>query len=335
MKNQLSDLKEKKNFLYLIIGNEYILIKDSVFKIYNDIKKEKIDIRHELHHINCENDWLVFIHNLYNKSIFIDHILFEVFIQKKLTENEEKSLKNYIKKPSKDNTLIIISNTTYAPKQNTSLFNLINNNGIILQIWKMRSQQIIIWIINRLKILGFNSNLQIAQLIANQTNEDLTKISQELEKLSILFPNEELTIEKINEVIIENNSYHLFDLLDAIIKNKILIIEEIITKLKYEYTDPSLILWLICDLIRSIIKMISSLKIGLNFDSIIKLHKGLIKYKTEIKKIINNNNVEIFYNYLQEAFKIELIIKGYDQNHIFWHELSKLYINFTKMIHYN
>lgn len=127
-----------------------------------------------------------------------------------------EELESYFDKPS-DQTVFVINYKYKKFDSRKKVFKAASKNGLAFQSAKIPEYKLLDWINMFAKEMGYGINPKAAMLLMEFLGNDLSKISNELEKLEIL-------VEKgttINEVHIEENigiskDYNAFELVNAI-----------------------------------------------------------------------------------------------------------------------
>jgi len=314
--------------LYLVSGDEFLLVQEAC----DTIRKHTTDAGYgerEIFYIESGFNWEKFLNSANNTSLFGDRVLIELHLKSKLTESHGKILQNYAKNPAPDKTILIVANKLDSSQQKTTWFKAIDNIGIVLQIWPIELTQLPFWITRRLKAAGLNADHQGIQLLVDHVSGNLLAAMQEIEKLSLLYGNGDLTVEQISSAITDSSRFNIFNLLDAAVNNKAAAVNRILDRLKSENIEPTLILWTITNELRSLINISFNITQGMSADQAITQNNIWNNRKPLVKKVLGQYNLAQLQNFLKSTMNIDLIIKGADNQHLLWHELSKLYLNFA------
>jgi DNA polymerase III subunit delta len=120
-------------------------------------------------------------------------------------------------------TILVICHKHKKMDARSKSFKAITKTGIVFLSDKIKDYQLVTWIMKYVKDQGFDITDKAANLLAEFLGNDLSKIMNELEKLSILL--EKGT--RINDVHIEENigiskDYNVFELVNAVAEMDIL-----------------------------------------------------------------------------------------------------------------
>lgn len=101
--------------------------------------------------------------------------------------------------------------------------------GVVFESKRLYDNAIPQWIVNYVKSSGLNINVHASQLIADYLGNNLEKIANEISKLKLnLKPNEEITINHIEEYIGISKDFNVFELQKALATRDILSANRII-----------------------------------------------------------------------------------------------------------
>jgi DNA polymerase III subunit delta len=328
MKVQIEQLTRQIYPIYVVSGDDYLLVQEASDTI-RKYAKEKGYSEREVFYLETGFDWESFLNSINNTSLFGERTLIELHIKNKMTEAGNKLLQNYAKKPPLDKILVIITNKLDAATQKTAWFKAIDSCGAVLQVWPIDISQLPVWLEKRLKSFGLITDYKGRQLLANHVAGNLLAAVQEIEKLSLLYGNGNITVDQISAAITDNSRFNIFNLLDAAINNQPESIIKILERLRDENTEPTLILWALVNELRSLIKISSDIKQGLNIEQALTKNFVWQFRKAMFKKVLTKYKLNQLENILKSALKIELIIKGADTQHLLWHELSNFYLKFA------
>lgn len=332
MKIQLQQLMPSlmKNIapLYLVSGDDFFLVQEACDTIRQYAATAGFDER-EIFYIESGFNWEFFLSSATNSSLFGNRVLIELHLKSKLTDSGSKILQNYAKNPTPDKIILIITGKLDNAQQKTAWFKAIDSHGITLPIWPIEANRLPLWLANRLKQNGFNTSTQGIQLLVDYVAGNLLAAKQEIEKLKLLYDHGTLSPEQIRAAITDNARFNVFNLIDAAMDKNSAAVNRILANLKNENVEPTLILWAITHELRSLINIIFSCQKGLDSEQALTSNNVLFNRKALVKKALPTYSLPFLQKLLKKAAAIDLIIKGANNQNLLWHELRKLYLDFT------
>ena len=99
------------------------------------------------------------------------------------------------------------------------------------------------WIETKSKELNLEISKEAIRLLADRTEGNLLAASQELTKLSLLFPEQEISLEHMEKSISNSSKFGIFDLSNSFLEGNKKRTVRIIETLRAEGTQPPLVLW--------------------------------------------------------------------------------------------
>lgn len=137
-------------------------------------------------------------------------------------DKSKSSFEAYLENPQKSTVLVICYKGKTVDKR-TAAAKTIAKAGVLLESKKIYDTQVPNWINNYLKGKDYSIGPKAAALLTEYLGTNLSKVSNELDKLTIsLSPKSEITVEHIQKNIGISKDYNVFELQSAIGKKEIL-----------------------------------------------------------------------------------------------------------------
>lgn len=156
-----------------------------------------------------------------------------------------ENLVYYAQNPLKS-TILVINYKYKKLAKNKKLYKAIDKNGVIFESKKLYDNQIPAWINNYLKEQNYTINPKASVLLTEFLGNDLSKISNELDKLIITLPKgTEIKAEHIEENIGFSKDFNNFELQNAIKERNVLKANRIIDYFGKNQKDNPIILTII------------------------------------------------------------------------------------------
>ncbi len=142
---------------------------------------------------------------------------YQVVIVKEAQEMRSlKDLLSYVENPS-PTTILVIAHKHKTFKFNTKFGKKIKEKAVVLQAKPLYDNQVPDWIVDYLAKHKFQIDIGAAQLIGEYLGADLSKISNELDKMAInLEPGAKITTKEIEANIGISKEYNVFELQKAL-----------------------------------------------------------------------------------------------------------------------
>lgn len=169
------------------------------------------------------------------------------FAKAEKEEGEKKSAApnpflSYVENPQPSTILVICLKYKKIDKR-TALYKALQKKAVYAESDKLYDNQIPAWINEYIKEKGYKINPRASQMLADYLGNDLSKISNELDKMFISIPTgAEISIEQIQENIGISKDFNVFELQDALAKKDILKANQIINYFAANPKDNPIVL---------------------------------------------------------------------------------------------
>ncbi len=142
--------------------------------------------------------------------------------EKKDEDKTKLPIELYLDNPQKS-TILVLSYKYKSVDKRTSIYKTLDKKAVLLESKKIWDNQVSGWIDNYLKGKGFKIGPKASSILAESLGTNLSKITNELDKLMInLPPKSEITMDIIQTNIGISKDYNVFELQNAIGKKDVL-----------------------------------------------------------------------------------------------------------------
>jgi len=148
---------------------------------------------------------------------------YQVLIVKEAQELKQiEDLVYYASRPLKS-TILVINYKYKTFRANSKLIKEITNNGLVFESKKLYDNQVPEWINKYLAAKGYSIEPKTSVLLTEFLGANLSKVSNELDKLALVLPKGTvITAQQVETHIGISKDYNNFELQNAIIKKEIL-----------------------------------------------------------------------------------------------------------------
>lgn len=127
-------------------------------------------------------------------------------------------LENYVNNPL-DSTIFVVSHKEKTLNKSTKLSKAIKKNGEIFNSEKVREYKLVEWVSDYLRSQNFTMTPRAIGLLTEHLGNDLNRIANELEKLTLnLGPRKSITEDDIERFVGISKEYNVFELQGALSK---------------------------------------------------------------------------------------------------------------------
>lgn len=319
----LSELNNKVPPLIWVAGDETLLVQESCDEI-RKFAQEQGFIEREVYTVQTKFDWNILLEAGNNLSLFAEKKLIDLRLNSaKLDDAGKKALHAYLEDPSPDNLLLISSPKIEKAATNTKWFKQIEAKAFVVVIWPINSQNLAVWIKQRLKRHDLVANEHAIDIICQRTEGNLLATAQEIDKLSILADSKELDAAMVARAVADSSRFNVFTLIDTALGGNSGRALNILYHLKAESEDPLKILNFICRELRSLCKMAMLIENGQSVNAAMQSERIWRNKMGPISTALNNHSLNQLQAYLSDASLIDQSVKGLNKLNT-WDELARL-----------
>jgi len=168
---------------------------------------------------------------------------YQVVIVKEAQSLKFEAMESYFMAPLSTTILVLCIKDKTLDKR-TKIYKDIEKRGEILETAKLYDNEIVGWITSYIKDKGLSLNPSAASILADHIGNDLNRIVNELDKLSILLPenNKTITAEHIEKNIGISKEYNVFELGTAVFAGNVFKANRIVNYYSKNPSDSPMIL---------------------------------------------------------------------------------------------
>jgi len=296
--------------VYLISGDETLLVQEAADTIRQHVKSKGF-LEHERHYGDKQFDWSLLLASANSLSLFNEQKLIELRIESgKPGDKGSKAIVEYLKAPSDDNVLLIITPKLDGSSQRAKWVKAIEKQGVWAPIWPVGPAQLPRWLGQRLQQAGLKSDSAAIDILAARTEGNLLAAAQEIEKLRLLAPDGWVSSELMASTVADSARFDVFGLIDKALMGDARSASHTLQGLKGEGTDGTVILWALAREIRTLINVRHATDQGQNFAWAAKNAGVWDKRKPLIQNALKRFQGRQLESLLRQANGIDQAIKG-------------------------
>ncbi len=326
-----AQLKRQLMPVYIISGDEPLQVSECADMIRSYARNQGYSER-TIYHIDNSFDWRELLETANSLSLFSDKKIIELRMPNgKPGETGRKVLMEYIKAPSPDNLLLIITDRLDGQIQKSKWFKAVDQAGIFIPSWPVEPDKLPGWIARRLRASGFEATPEALVLLAERVEGNLLAASQEIEKLKLLSNNNRIDEITVRDAVSDSARYDVFHLADAALDGNVKNCVRILNTLRGEGIEAPVVLWALAREIRLLSYLSRQISKGLNQETAFTQSAKTIGFspyllkrrKHLINKAIARHSEKDFRSMLIMAGEIDREVKGLGTNNP-WNSLLSL-----------
>lgn len=229
--------------LYVITGDEPLLIQESVQQIREHARSQGFAMR-ETYHIENRFNWQDVLMSANSLSLFADRKLIELhFRNGKFNEADTNALNELVSFLNPDLLAIITLPRLESGVNKNKLWKRLDDTGATITIWPVERHNMPRWIQQRLQQHQLNATPEAIQFLADNTEGNLLAAKQEIEKLYLLADQSTIDLETMAQIVSNSSRYTVFNYVDRCLAGDGVQAIKTLQGLRSEGNDATLILW--------------------------------------------------------------------------------------------
>lgn len=227
---------------YLLFGNEPLLKQECGDQIKQIAQQQGFDERHSFT-IDHQLDWNLVLDCCNAMSLFAARQIIELEIPESgLNVNQAKSLLEICDSLHSDILLLITGPRVNKKQESTKWFKALDSQGLYLPCNTPDPRHLPRFIQARCQQLGLRADHESIQMLAQWHEGNMLALAQSLQKLTLLYPDGELTIVRLEEALSRHNHYTPFQLVDAVLAGQAKRSQRVLRQLEGEGIEATIIL---------------------------------------------------------------------------------------------
>lgn len=243
---------------YLVGGDEPFQVGESCDLIRLAARQKGFTER-QLFNADTGVDWDAIHAEAQSLSLFGDRRIIEIRLgEKRPDKNGSQILRDLFAAPPPD-TLILISSSRLDRRKDlgSKWVKALEEQGVVIQVWPVAPRALPEWIRQRLATHGLGISRDAATLLAERAEGNLLACAQEVDKLALLFPEQNLDVEQIQQSVGFSSRYSPFDLTDALTRGDPRRAMRVLDTLREEGVEPPVVLWALSREIRAMMALLN------------------------------------------------------------------------------
>jgi DNA polymerase III subunit delta len=228
--------------VYLISGDEPLLVDEAAAAIRAAARAAGY-LDRRVFFIDRSFSWDELQHAAQSLSLFAERRLFELRMPSGKPDKGAARLEDLAARPPPDVISLILSDKLDKKAADADWVRAVEKHGVWMPVWPVEAAAMPGWLRARAKALQVEIEPEAAQLIVERVEGNLLAAKQELEKLRMLEPHRPISVELVLRSVGDSARYDVFQLAQAAAAGDAARAFHVLSGLKGEGVEPSLILW--------------------------------------------------------------------------------------------
>lgn len=199
--------------------------------------------RHQLT-ADSEFNWQQLIDAAQTMSLFSDKQYIELTLPTgKPGAAGSSALVDFAKQQNDDVMLVVQGPQVGKDVRNSKWFKQLSQSAWYIPCYDLKGPQLDKWISQYAQQIGLQLPNQLVSMVASMSEGNLLATRQELDKLLLLFGQTQITQESLQEALVEQSRYTVFELIDEVLLGNMNKAIKILQRLESEGVEPNVVLW--------------------------------------------------------------------------------------------
>lgn len=317
----LKHLKNPLRAIYVLHGDETLIQQEALIALRDAANTQGFTER-ERHDIDKNHDWSLVFANSNALSLFADKKLIEIHATKPDAAGA-KVLEAYLKNPPPETLVILVLAKLDAATQKSKWFSACDDNGITISCAPLSDTQFKDWLRHRCTTLNLQLSPEALTVLCQHTEGNLLAAHQEITKLSLLYENSPVTLDKLENAISDSSRFTLFDLSASALLGDATKTAKILFSLKAEGQAESLVLWTLSKDIKTLSMLYEGTQQGIALSQLFQQLNIWNKQQAVFQQVLRRFNAKHMLRLNNDLLTADKAIKG-QNNEDAWDILLRL-----------
>ena len=272
-------------------------------------------------------DWSEFEHALASQSLFAAQKIVELRLATgKPGTQGAQAITGYCERPSAEVLLLATLPRLDRATQGSAWFAALARAGVVVDVWPVDRARLPAWIGARLARQSQRAPREVLEFLADRVEGNLLAAHQEVQKLALLAPEGELTLELVRSAVANVARFDVAAASEALLAGDIARYVRIIDGLRGEGEAPTFVLWTLSEDLRALGRVQAGLAAGRAVDDLLRENRVWGTRQQPMKAAARRISAAGLKRSLMHAAAIDRAIKGVGSGEP-WQEFVTLGLN--------
>jgi DNA polymerase-3 subunit delta len=248
--------------LYVLYGDEHLLAIEAADQVRAAARKAGYSEREVL--VNDRSfRWGELLAAGQSMSLFGDRKLIDLRLPTgKPGKEGSQALQDFVALANPDVLTLISLPRLDGMTKNSAWFTALDKAGVMIEVPLVERTRLPGWIANRMSLQQQSTVANALEFMADRVEGNLLAAHQEIQKLGLLYPAGVMTLEQVQEAVLNVARYDVFKLTEAMLAGDSARVARMLDGLKAEGESAVLVHWTLTEEIRNLLRAQTGLKQG-------------------------------------------------------------------------
>ena len=304
--------------LYTLHGDEALLVQEAADTIRATARAQGY-IERSVHVVSGAHfDWSEVLAAGGSLSLFADRQILEIRIPTGKPGKDGSPMIQQLAQSAEGNdstlTLFILPKLDNATKKG-AWFGALDQFGVTLQVESVERAQLPQWIAQRLKlqnqtVAAGQEGLACLQFFADRVEGNLLAAHQEIQKLGLLYPEGELSLEQVESAVLNVARYDVFKLSEAVLSGQVARVQRMLDGLQAEGEAAVLVHYTLAEDVRALKRVKDAIAEGRPMPMALREQRIWGVREKLFERVLPRISGARLAQLLQNAHQVDGIVKG-------------------------
>jgi len=309
--------------VYVVYGDEPLLVLEAADAIRAAARRRGFDEREVLTVLSGFN-WVQLHHAAGNLSLFGGRKVIDLRIPGgKPGRDGGAAIADYCARPSPDALLLVTLPGLDWKDEKAAWLSALTEAGAVVKLTPPSLADLPAWIAGRLRRQQQSADADGLRFIAERVEGNLIAAHQEIQKLGLLHPPGALSLQDVQDAVLNVARYDIDGLRDALLAGDVARLTRTLDGLHQEGEAPPLVLWGMTEEVRALAQIKTGLQQGQMLDALLRDARVWGPRQALIKRAVQRIGSGKANAALRHAARIDRMIKGVETGNV-WDEFLRL-----------
>jgi DNA polymerase-3 subunit delta len=309
--------------VYVVHGDEPLIALEAADAVRVAARKRGFSDR-EVFEPGRSFDWSELTHSLASLSLFGGKKIVELRLPGgKPGAQGGEAIAQYCERPSPEVLLLVSLPRLDRMSQGTAWFGALSSAGVLIDVWPVERSRLPAWISERLARQGQRAPREALEFLADRVEGNLLAAHQEVQKLSLVAPEGELSLDTVRDAVANVARYDAYTACEAMLAGDAARYVRVIDGLKSEGEAATLVLWTLSEELFALARIQAGAAAGRSLDELLRENRVWGPRQRPMKSAASRVPAAAVERALAHAAAIDRAIKGVGAGEP-WDEFLKL-----------
>lgn len=302
--------------LYTVWGDEPLLMQEACDALRGAARSAGYSER-QVHAVSGAHfNWSALLGASQAMSLFADKQLVEIRIPSgKPGKDGSEALQRYCETLCDEVVTIVQLPRLDRQQQQSAWFSALDAAGVTLRVDPVERHALPQWIAQRLgaqgqRVQGGEDGQRTLAFFADRVEGNLLAAHQEIQKLALLHPAGELSLEQVESAVLNVARYDAFKLAEAVLGGQSVRVQRMLDGLQAEGEAPVLVHWALSEDIRTLHRVRTALDAGRPLPMALRENRVWGVKEKLMERALPLLNIATLTKWLDDAHTVDGIVKG-------------------------